>query len=158
MSPFIHPPHKYITGYLNINFLLFLPSIHPIIRPKIISISSLFNALPFLIPCHFWIKLRQQVAVACWAIKTGCPLIGVCLPSFFGYRDAILVLMKTGYSTILLTVILMTETSCGRYVTWEFKFAYGLFNQYPCQLSWPGKHHPFWMKPVIFDKVRYVMV
>ena len=25
---------------------------------------------------------RQQVAVACCAIKTGCPLIGVCFPSF----------------------------------------------------------------------------
>lgn len=25
---------------------------------------------------------RQQVAVACWAMNTGCPFMGVCLPSF----------------------------------------------------------------------------
>ena len=31
---------------------------------------------------------------ACCAMKTGCPLIGVCLTSFFGSRSAILVLMK----------------------------------------------------------------
>ena len=30
----------------------------------------------------------QHVAVACWAINTGCPHIGVCLPSFAIYADA----------------------------------------------------------------------
>jgi hypothetical protein len=46
--------------------------------------SASLSALPFSIPCHFDMHPRQQVAVACWAMKTGCPLIGVCLPSFYG--------------------------------------------------------------------------
>ena len=32
-------------------------------------------------PCHLARHPRQQQAVACWAIKTGCPRIGVCRPS-----------------------------------------------------------------------------
>jgi hypothetical protein len=39
---------------------------------------------PFPIPCHFARQPRQQVAVACCATNTGCPLKGVCLPSFAG--------------------------------------------------------------------------
>jgi len=57
--------------------------------------SFSFIALPFSIPCQFWIHPRQHVAVACWAMNTGCPLIGVCLPSFFGTGCAILEFIKS---------------------------------------------------------------
>jgi len=46
-------------------------------------------------PCHFWMQFLQQVAVACCATNAGCPLMGVCFPSFFGYRGAIRVEMKS---------------------------------------------------------------
>ncbi len=72
-------------------FHLFCRSIHPIINAITKSTSSTFSALPFSIPCHFEMHPRQQVAVACCAMNTGCPLIGVCLPSFFGKSGAILV-------------------------------------------------------------------
>ena len=39
-------------------------------------------------PCHFARQPRQQQAVACCAMNTGCPRIGVCLPSFFGAAGA----------------------------------------------------------------------
>src|SRR3546814_9310905 len=39
-------------------------------------------------PCHLARQLRQHVAVACWAIKTGWPRIGVCLPSLTGSAGA----------------------------------------------------------------------
>ena len=40
--------------------------------------------MPLGIACHFSRQPRQQVAVACWATKTGCFPIGVCLPSLGG--------------------------------------------------------------------------
>jgi len=39
-------------------------------------------------PCHFAKHPRQHVAVACCAMKTGCPRIGVCFPSFAGAAGA----------------------------------------------------------------------
>jgi hypothetical protein len=42
------------------------------------------SAWPFPMPCHFARQPRQHVAVACCAMNTGCPLKGVCLPSFRG--------------------------------------------------------------------------
>jgi len=38
--------------------------------------------------CHFSRQPRQQVAVACWAMKTGWFRIGVCLPSLAGSAGA----------------------------------------------------------------------
>jgi len=46
--------------------------------------SSDRSAWPFSMPCHFARQPRQHVAVACCAMNTGCPLKGVCLPSFRG--------------------------------------------------------------------------
>jgi hypothetical protein len=40
---------------------------------------------PFPMPCPFARQPRQHVAVACCAMNTGCPLKGVCLPSFPGF-------------------------------------------------------------------------
>src|SRR5699024_3756690 len=40
------------------------------------------SSFPARILCHFSRQPLQQVAVACWAIKTGWPRIGVCFPSF----------------------------------------------------------------------------
>ena len=37
---------------------------------------------------HFSRQLRQQQAQACCALNTGCPRIGVCLPSFGGLAGA----------------------------------------------------------------------
>jgi hypothetical protein len=39
-------------------------------------------------PCHLARQLRQQVPVACWATKTGCPRNGVCFPSLAGCAGA----------------------------------------------------------------------
>ncbi len=47
-------------------------------RPRSASVT----ARPTGIPCHLARHIRQQVAVACWAVNTGCPRIGVYLPSF----------------------------------------------------------------------------
>jgi len=44
--------------------------------------------------CHFSMQPLQQVAIACWAINTVCPRIGVCLPSFVGSSGAGLCLIK----------------------------------------------------------------
>jgi hypothetical protein len=43
------------------------------------------SSRPFSIPCHFARQPRQHVAVACCAMNTGCPLKGVCFPSFAGF-------------------------------------------------------------------------
>lgn len=45
--------------------------------------------------CHFRMHSRQQVAVACCAINTGCPRIGVCFPSFGIYAGASLFAIKS---------------------------------------------------------------
>lgn len=49
---------------------------------------------PAGMPCHFARQLRQQVAVACCAINTGCPRRGVWRPSSGGCEGAKRVLMK----------------------------------------------------------------
>ena len=40
------------------------------------------------IRCHFSRQPRQHVAVACWAMNTGCPRTGVWRPSFRGAAGA----------------------------------------------------------------------
>jgi hypothetical protein len=42
------------------------------------------SSVPLGILCQFCRQVRQQVALACWATNTGCPLYGVCLPSLYG--------------------------------------------------------------------------
>ena len=59
-------------------------SIQAIIRSASRRISSSVSSLPRGIWCHFSMHPRQHVAVACWAVNTGCPRQGVCLPSFTG--------------------------------------------------------------------------
>ena len=51
---------------------------------------------------------RQHVAVACWAMKTGCPFIGVCLPSFFG---------KSGAGNPGININIFNQTITGRKYT-----------------------------------------
>ena len=46
--------------------------------------SSSVRGLPWGMWCHLAMQPRQQVAVACCAVKTGCPRKGVCLPSRAG--------------------------------------------------------------------------
>src|SRR3546814_1045409 len=50
--------------------------------------SAASSRRPAGMPCHLARQLRQHVAVACWAIKTGWPRIGVCLPSLTGSAGA----------------------------------------------------------------------
>jgi hypothetical protein len=57
---------------------------HRSIAAAMCSNSAGRSAWPFPMPCHFARQPRQQVAVACCAMNTGCPLKGVCLPSFRG--------------------------------------------------------------------------
>ena len=56
-------------------------SIHAISTATAYCCSSPVNCLPAGIWCHLKKQPRQQQPVACWAMNTGCPLIGVCLPS-----------------------------------------------------------------------------
>ena len=51
-------------------------SIHSMITFTMYSFCLGVSSLPFRILCHFSRHPLQQVAVACWAIKTGCPRIG----------------------------------------------------------------------------------
>ena len=69
--------------------------IHLITRSTTKPISLSLSTLPFSIWYHFFKHPRQHVAVACWAINTGCPFIGVCFPSFFGNAGANLVVIKS---------------------------------------------------------------
>ena len=52
-----------------------------LIQARMSSIAKAFSAsvraCPGVMPCHFMRQVRQQQAVACWAVKTGCPFIGV---------------------------------------------------------------------------------
>ena len=57
-------------------------SIHVMITSTKYSCWIWLSSLPVCILCHFRIHSRQQVAVACCAINTGWPRIGVCFPSF----------------------------------------------------------------------------
>ena len=52
-------------------------------------------AVPFGTFHHLHRHPRQHVAVACWALNTGCPRMGVCLPSFGGLAGASRVRMKS---------------------------------------------------------------
>ena len=52
-------------------------------------------AVPFGTFHHLHRHPRQHVAVACCALNTGCPLIGVCFPSFGGLAGASRVRMKS---------------------------------------------------------------
>jgi len=52
-------------------------------------------AMPLGIFHHFSRHPRQQVAVACCALNTGCPRIGVCRPSLAGFVGASRVRMKS---------------------------------------------------------------
>ncbi len=69
--------------------------IHSIIIETRYSCSEAVNSRPFGKWCHFSMQPRQQQAVACWAIKTGWPRIGVCLPSFAGSAGATLSRIKS---------------------------------------------------------------
>jgi hypothetical protein len=71
------------------------PITNPITNPTTNPISSSERFLPFSIRCHLYRHPRQQVAVAYWAMNTGCPLLGVCLPSFLGTAGANRVVMKS---------------------------------------------------------------
>ena len=55
---------------------------HSIITFTRYSFCFSSSSTPLRNLCHFSIQPRQQVAVACCAVKTGCPRIGVCFPSF----------------------------------------------------------------------------
>ena len=52
-------------------------------------------AVPFGTLHHLHRHPRQHVAVACCALNTGCPRMGVCLPSFGGMAGASRVRMKS---------------------------------------------------------------
>ena len=57
------------------------PSIHVMMTSTRYSCCTLLNSLPGRILCHLYMHPLQHVAVACCAMNTGCPRIGVCFPS-----------------------------------------------------------------------------
>jgi len=88
---------KAVKKAVNRSILIYriCPSIHPITKYTKNPISSSVSALPFSILYHFFRHPRQHVAVACCAMKTGCPFIGVCFPSFLGLGGAKRDVMKS---------------------------------------------------------------
>ena len=76
--------HKNILFFSSesIKFLL-NPGHNPHLPGIPVESDSNFCLVEFL--CHFLIHSRQQVAVACWAIKTGCPLSRCLLPIIGNY-------------------------------------------------------------------------
>ena len=69
-------------------------SFHPITNATTKSISSPESTLPSSIRYYFFRKIGQRLAVACCAIKTECPFIGVCFPSFSAHGGTNLDVMK----------------------------------------------------------------
>ena len=77
-------------------------SIHAISTATAYCCSSPVSCLPAGIWCHLKKQPRQQQPVACWAMNTGCPLIGVCLPSLGIYESPIHI---NGYQTLALQML-----------------------------------------------------
>lgn len=59
------------------------------------SKTPLYASTPGFILCHLRMHSLQHVAVACCAINTGCPFIGVCFPSFGICAGASLLAIKS---------------------------------------------------------------
>ena len=79
-------------------------TIHEVSKLAGVSVRTLhyYDAIGLLPPTaltesgyHLFKQLRQQQAQACWAINTGCPRIGVCLPSFGMIAGASRIRMKS---------------------------------------------------------------
>ena len=77
-------PRRYALRHYAAGCRMRSRSIQAMIRSASRRISSSVSSLPRGIWCHFSMHPRQHVAVACWAVNTGCPRQGVCLPSFTG--------------------------------------------------------------------------
>lgn len=60
---------------------LFSLSIHAMSRSTIFLCCASVSSTPFGTRYHLFRQPLQQQAQACWATNTGCPLMGVCLPS-----------------------------------------------------------------------------
>ena len=58
--------------------------IHSRIKLTVFACCASESGIPCLTRHHFSMQPRQQQAVACIALNTGCPRTGVCLPSFAG--------------------------------------------------------------------------
>ena len=71
---------KYTYHSIGVFFICF--SIQTISKFTIFSCWTGVSSTFFGILYHLLRQPRQQHAVACCAINTGCPRIGVCLPSF----------------------------------------------------------------------------
>jgi hypothetical protein len=83
---FIHLFFQHLFGLQSISLSIQRETVSPDVKVPFLS---------FLFSMPFFNTASATGGVACWAIKTGCPLIGVCLPSFFGYWGAILILIKS---------------------------------------------------------------
>ena len=70
-------------------------SIHVIRKSTMRDWRSGGMSVPFGTFHHFERQSRQQQAQACCALNTGCPRMGVCLPSLGGFAGARRVRMKS---------------------------------------------------------------
>jgi len=84
-----NPPHGARRIFVNRDFgYVFSRSIHAMRKSTMPCWRSAGMATPRGTFHHFARQLRQQQAQACWAMKTGCPRIGVCFPSLGGFAGA----------------------------------------------------------------------
>ena len=81
---------------------------------------------------------RQQVAVACCAMKTGCPLIGVCFPSFFGIGGAILEFIKSQACFLIISIPLLSIYSLSFSVRLNFDLNLDRFKVLSVRYISPG--------------------
>ena len=77
---------------------------------------------------HLFRHPRQQQAVACIALKTGWPCIGVCLPSFAGFAGASLWRTKSSACFRMTSMPFSSRYACSFLVRWKLERNLECFN------------------------------
>ena len=102
--------------------------IHVIITFIMYSRSSCVSMCFGSILCHLYRQFLQQVAVACCAMKTGCPRIGVCLPSLKVIGSAKFLLTKSIVCDLILSIPFVLMYSISFSFKWKELLNLELFN------------------------------
>ena len=111
------------------NFYAFISfSIHAMRRLTIFFCWLSDNSLFFGTLYHLFRQPRQQQAQACWALKTGCPLIGVCLPSFGITAGARRVRIKSAAWERITFMSLLLTYSLSFSFRWKLDLNFDMFN------------------------------
>ena len=89
-----------------------------------LSVRSLFFGTLY----HLFKQPRQQQAQACCALNTGCPFIGVCLPSLGIYAGARCVRIKSSAWERIVSIPLFLTYSLSFSFKWKPDLNFDLFN------------------------------